>query len=177
MKTFPRTVSGSILLSGMLLSVGSVEEQGRRCHRQPVQRRQRTDGGGGFDYGGVTSAIEFDPTQDAKNNPASGSMKVTLGFDAAALNPTGNNKGAISIGLSPPLDGSAYLTMEMDVKIDPASAADGSGNSGYFQMVIRNAGNFDFNSQFGGNVKRQRRMAPHLRASIRCAWRHSRDHA
>ena len=33
--------------------------------------------------------IEFDPAQDGSNNPASGSMKVTFGFDAAALDPAG----------------------------------------------------------------------------------------
>jgi hypothetical protein len=44
-----------------------------------------------FDYGGVTSLIEFDASQDASNKPASGSMKVTFGFNAAALNPAGNN--------------------------------------------------------------------------------------
>src|SRR5262249_9760439 len=87
-----------------------------------------------------------------KNNPASGSLKVTLGFDAASLNASGNNKGAITIDLSPALDGSTYKTMEMDLMIDPGSAVDGSGNSGFFQMVIRNGPNYDFNSQFGASV-------------------------
>src|SRR6185312_14127584 len=95
-----------------------------------------------FDYGGVTNLIEFDPTQDANTNSASGSMKVTFGFDAVNL--AGNNKGAVTIDLPAPLDGSSYLTMEMDVKVDPASVADGSGNSGFLQMVIRNGGNYDF---------------------------------
>ena len=103
-----------------------------------------------FDYGGVTNLIEFNPTQDANTNSASGSMKVTFGFDAVNL--AGNNKGAVTIDLPAPLDGSSYLTMEMDVKVDPASVADGSGNSGFLQMVIRNGGNYDFNSQFGGSV-------------------------
>src|SRR6266496_747143 len=112
-----------------------------------------------FDYGGVTSLIEFDASQDASNNPASGSMKVTFGFDAAALNPSGNNKGAVTMDL-PGRDGSTYLSMEMDLKIETGSAADGSGNSGFFQMVIRNTGNYDFNSQFGSNV------------SSNSGWRH-----
>src|ERR1051325_347699 len=105
-----------------------------------------------FDYGGVTHTMVFEPSQDADNNLASGSMKVTFGFDAAALNPSGNNKGAITIDLPTPLDGSEYLTLEMDLKIETGSAADGAGNSGYFQMVIRNTGNYNFNSQFGANV-------------------------
>ena len=113
-----------------------------------------------FDYGGVTNLIEFDPSQDASNNTASGSLKVSFGFDAAALNPSGNNKGAVTIDLPSPIDGSTFVTMEMDLKIDPGSAADGSGNSGFFQMVIRNTGSYNFNSQFGGSV------------STNAGWRH-----
>jgi hypothetical protein len=104
-----------------------------------------------FDYGGASHTIEFSPSQDAINFPLSGSMKVTLGFDAA-LNATGNNKGAVTLDLSSPLDASAYLTMEMDVKIETGSAADSGGNSGYFQMVIRNTSSYAFNSQFGTGV-------------------------
>jgi hypothetical protein len=112
-----------------------------------------------FDYGGVTRLIEFDATQDANGNPGSGAMKVTFGFDTAL---TGNNKGAVTIDLPAPLDGSGYLTMEMDLKIEPGSTVDGSGNSGYFQMVIRNTDNYQFNSQFGSNV------------STNDGWRHIR---
>jgi hypothetical protein len=113
-----------------------------------------------FDYGGVTRLIEFDPAQDANGNPGSGAMKVTFGFDTAI--PGGNNKGAVTIDLPTPLDGSGYLTMEMDLKIETGSAADGAGNSGYFQMVIRNTDNYQFNSQFGSNV------------STNDGWRHIR---
>ena len=123
--------------------------------------RQFDDAGGlsgwRFDYGGVTNLIEFDATQDASNNPASGSMKVTFGFNAASFG--GNNKGAVTLDF-PSLDGSAFLTMEMDLKIDTGSATDGSANSGFFQMVIRNTGNYDFNSQFGSGV------------STNAGWRH-----
>ena len=115
-----------------------------------------------FDYGGVTNLIEFDSTQDANTNAASGSMEVTFGFDAATLNPSGNNKGAVTLDLPAPIDASAYLSMEMDLKIAPGSAADGSGNSGYFQMVVRNTGGYSFNSQFGANV------------STNSGWRHIR---
>src|SRR5262245_13160070 len=80
-----------------------------------------------FDYGGVTRTIEFDATQDANGDAASGSMKVTFGFDAATLNPIGNNKGAITIDLPSALDGSTFQTIEMDLRIEPGSAADGSG--------------------------------------------------
>src|SRR5436309_4003654 len=52
--------------------------------------------------------------------------------------------------------------MEMEVKFAPGSAAEGSGNSGFFQMVIRNTGSYSFNSQFGANV------------STNSGWRHIR---
>ena len=106
-----------------------------------------------FDFGGVTRTIEFDATQDAQGEAASGSMKVTFGFDAATLNPSGNNKGAVTIDLPAGLDGLGYVTMEMDLRIEPGSATDSSGNSGGFQMVIRNGNNYDWNSQFGSNVR------------------------
>ena len=115
-----------------------------------------------FDYGGVTNLIEFDATQDANTNSASGSLKVTFGFDAASLSGSGNNKGAVTFDLPAALDGSSYQSMEMDVKIAPGSVADASGNSGFFQMVIRNTGSYSFNSQFGGNV------------STNTGWRHIR---
>jgi hypothetical protein len=117
-----------------------------------------------FDYGGVTNLIDFEPSQDASNNPASGSMKVAFGFDAA-LDATGNNKGAITLDLDTPIDASSYQTLELDVKIDPASATDVSGNSGYFQLVVRYGGFYDWNPQFGGNLRiddgwRRIRIAP-----------------
>jgi len=105
-----------------------------------------------FDYGGVTSSLEFDPADDAHALATSGSLKVTLGFDAATLNPSGNNKGAVTIDLPAALDGSTFVTMQMDLKVDEGSATDTAGNSGFFQMVIRNTGSYDFNSQFGASV-------------------------
>src|SRR5213593_3802451 len=140
MKTCYRRLFGRSLFAGSILAV-SVGQS--RAEDVIISRFDDSSALSGwrFDYGGVTRSIEFDSTQDADTNSASGSMKVTLGFDAAALNPSGNNKGAITVDFSTPRDGSSYLTMEMDLKIEPGSAADGSGNSGFFQMVIRNGGN------------------------------------
>src|SRR5213593_4751888 len=151
MNTFRRLLSGPILFAGFLIGVSV--GQGR-ADDVIISQFNTSSGltGWRFDYGGVTNSIAFDSTQDGNTNSASGSMKVTFGFNAATLNPGGNNKGAVTIDLPAPLDGSSYLTMEMDLKIAPGSAADGSGNSGYFQMVIRNTGGYAFNSQFGANV-------------------------
>src|SRR6266536_3973505 len=158
MKAFYRLSPGPIVLVGFLLAVSAAP-----ARAEDVIIDLFNDAGGlpgwRFDYGGVSSALEFDAAQDANANSASGSMKVTFGFDAPALNPSGNNKGAVTLDFSG-RDGSAYLSMEMDLKIETGSAADGSGNSGFFQMVIRNTGNYDFNSQFGSNV------------SSNSGWRH-----
>ncbi len=158
MKAFCRLFSSPALFAGFALVISVAPG-----HAEDLIIDQFNDAGGltgwRFDYGGVSQTIEFDATQDAEANAASGSMKVTLGFDAAALNPSGNNKGAVTIDFSG-RDGSAYLSLEMDLKIETGSAADSSGNSGFFQMVIRNTGNYDFNSQFGASV------------STNSGWRH-----
>jgi hypothetical protein len=157
MKTLHQLLSAPILFAGFLLAASVAESRA-----EDVIVSQFNDAAGlsgwRFDYGGVTNLIEFDATQDASNNPASGSMKVTFGFDAAAF--SGNNKGAITIDLPAALDGSSYLTLEMDIRVEAGSAANSSSNSGFFQLVIRNTGNYDFNSQFGADV------------STNSGWRH-----
>jgi hypothetical protein len=103
-----------------------------------------------FDFGGVTHTEQFDPATDANSNPASGSMRITLGFDAAL---GGNNKGAYTRDLFPGLDGTTFSSMQMDVRVDAGSALDAFGNNGYFQLVIRNTGSYDYNAQFGDNIR------------------------
>ena len=88
-------------------------------------------------------------------------MKVVFGFDAA-LDASGNNKGGITLDLASPIDASSYASLEMDLKIAPGSAADSSGNSGYFQLVVRPTPFYDWNPQFAGNV------------STNDGWRHIR---
>jgi len=102
-----------------------------------------------FDFGGVTHTEAFDPTQDANGNLASGSMRVTLGFNTTL---GGNNKGAYTRDIFPGLDGTAFSSMQMDVKVDPNSALDAFGNNGFFGLAIRNTGNYDYFGQFGDNL-------------------------
>src|SRR6476619_810870 len=132
MKTFSRILSAPALIAGFIVASSVAETRA-----DDVFISQFTDAGSlsgwRFDYGGVTNLIEFDGTQDASNNPASGSLKASFGFNAATLNPSGNNKGAVTIDLPSAIDASSFATMEMDLKIDTGSATDGSGNSGFFQ--------------------------------------------
>src|SRR6266699_2803441 len=98
MKTTYRTLSGSVLLAILFLIASRAQSRA-----EDVFVSQFNDvgslSGWRFDYGGVTNLIEFDPSQDASNNPASGSLKVSFGFNATTLNPSGNNKGAVTIDL------------------------------------------------------------------------------
>ena len=102
-----------------------------------------------FDFGSVSHSAVFDPTVDANNNPNSGSMKITLGFNPSL---GANNKGAYTRDIFPGLDGTTFSGLQMDVKVDPNSALDAFGNNGFFGLAIRNTGNYDYNSQFGDNL-------------------------
>src|SRR5258708_18555181 len=116
MKIHYQLFSKGVILAGFILAFSLAQSRGDDAFIS-----QFDDAGSlsrwRFDYGGVTNLIEFDATQDRSNNVASGSMKVTFGFNAAALNPTGNNKGAVTFDLPGAIDGSAFTTMEMDLKI------------------------------------------------------------
>jgi hypothetical protein len=103
-----------------------------------------------FDFGSVTHTETFDSTADANGNAASGAMRITLGFNAAL---GGDNKGAYTRDLFPGLDGTTFSSMQTDVRVDAGSALDAFGNNGYFQLVIRNTGNYDYNAQFGDNIR------------------------
>jgi hypothetical protein len=103
-----------------------------------------------FDFGGVSHNAVFDSAMDANGNPASGSMRVDLGFNTAL---GGDNKGAYTRDIFPGLDGSTFSALQMDLRIDSGSAMDAFGNNGFFQLVIRNTGNYDYNVQFQDNVR------------------------
>src|SRR6266404_6121116 len=80
MKTHYQLFSRSVLLAGFILASCLAQSRG-----DDVFVSQFNDAGSlsrwRFDYGGVTNLIEFDATQDRSNNAASGSMKVTFGFN------------------------------------------------------------------------------------------------
>jgi hypothetical protein len=103
-----------------------------------------------FDFGNVTHSEAFDPAQDANGNAASGSMKVTLGFDATL---GFNNKGAYTRDIFPGLDGTTFSSMQMDVKVASSSALDAFGNNGLLALVIRNTSGYNYIQQFGDNVR------------------------
>src|SRR5260370_29779575 len=103
-----------------------------------------------FDFGNVTHTEAFDPTQDANGNAASGSMKVTLGFDATL---GFNNKGAYTRDIFPGLDGTTFSSLQMDVKVASSSALDAFGNNGFLALAIRNTSGYNYITQFGDNIR------------------------
>ena len=103
-----------------------------------------------FDFGSAGHTTVFDPTMDANGNASSGSMKVTLTFDPAL---GGDNKAAYTRDLPQGMIPPNVTGMSMDIKVDPASAPDAFGNNGFFNLVVRNTGNYDYNTQFGDNIK------------------------
>jgi len=98
-----------------------------------------------FDFGGVTHTESFDPNVDGNNNPASGSMKVVLGFSSSL---SGNNKGAYTRdAFFPGVNGANFATLQFDVKVDPSSALDAFGNNGFFSIALRNTDNYNYIDQ------------------------------
>src|SRR5262249_34957616 len=61
--------------------------------------------------------------------------------------------GAYTRDLFPGLDGTTFSSLQMDVRVDSSSAVDAFGNNGFFQLVVRNTGNYDYNAQFGDNIR------------------------
>src|ERR1041384_7612405 len=102
-----------------------------------------------FDFGGVTGAPQFDPTMDAGGNAASGSLKFTFMFNT---NLAGENKSAYARDFTSPVNGTQLSRLQMDVRVDSSSAKDAFGNYGFFQVVVRNGANFDYNGLFGDNL-------------------------
>jgi len=103
-----------------------------------------------FDFGNVPHTTAFDPTMDSGGNASSGSMKVTLNFDSTL---SGNNKAAYTRDLAQGAIPANVTGMQMDIKVDPSSAPDAFGDNGFFSLVVRNTGNYDYNQQFGDNIK------------------------
>ena len=100
-----------------------------------------------FDYGSpdVVTLTQFS-TDDAGGDANSGSLEIQAGYGP------GSPQAAFTANLPAPVDASTYLSLEFDVKVDPASALDPSGNAAYFQVALRVGAGFSYNKQFADNV-------------------------
>jgi hypothetical protein len=100
-----------------------------------------------FDYGSpdIVNLTQFS-TDDAGGDANSGSLEIQAGYGP------GSPQAAFTANLPTPVDASTYLSLQFDVKVDPASALDPSGNAAYFQLALRVGAGFGYNKQFADNV-------------------------
>jgi glucuronoarabinoxylan endo-1,4-beta-xylanase len=99
-------------------------------------------------FGDAVQSLVWDSTRDASNNPASGSMKLTLNFNAS----DGNSQFAVYDfnGIYPPVNGAQYTNFQCDVRFDPGSATvmiGGQATFGYLQFGVTAGYGQDY---FGG---------------------------
>lgn len=89
---------------------------------------------------GTPITVEWDPTVDANNDAASGSMKITAQFDATAYGD--NNQVLLTTDLFGSVGGnlSEYTHFIARVKVDPTSPQDPGGHHGSGGFIIRNSG-------------------------------------
>ncbi|HEX7859471.1 MAG TPA: hypothetical protein VF773_04040 [Verrucomicrobiae bacterium] len=90
-------------------------------------------------WGAAEQTYSFDPTVDANNNAASGSLKVSVEFDRAAYG--GDNQFATQ-GAFPEnatVDGSQYTNLVFDLRWDPASPKRAGGDFGFLEIGFRKA--------------------------------------
>jgi glucuronoarabinoxylan endo-1,4-beta-xylanase len=86
-------------------------------------------------FGSGFQSLAWDSANDASNNPASGSMKITANFS------TNNNQFEVydgQTGINPPLNGALYTNFQCDVRFAPGSAtttnSDGTVTFGHLQF-------------------------------------------
>ncbi len=87
-------------------------------------------------WGSAPQTYEWDATVDAANDPASGSLKVTVDFDLAAY--AGDNQFAAQ-GNFPNgevLDGTKYTKLDFDIRFDPSSPQNTDGNFGNLEYGL-----------------------------------------
>ncbi len=94
------------------------------------------------------TVIEWDPTVDSLGQPNSGSLKLTIDFDA----PNGAIRSVITHGFPQPLDATPASLLIADVMIAPGSAETTWGDNGYLSYVGRTGPNWDWTNQFEGNI-------------------------
>lgn len=107
------------------------------------------------DPGNAPTTLEFDPAVDADNNPASGSMKVSINFDPNDASIT-EYQSIISRDMYPDLpagvDLTEYVLFSAKVKVDPASPVDAWGSHGWSNWVLRDVSWSWDQWSAGGNV-------------------------
>ncbi len=80
---------------------------------------------------GTSPVLSWD-TQDANGSPNSGSLRVAADYFTPAGD--GWEQMVITRAFPEPIVGSEYVSVSIDVKVDPASVPNSDGNYGYFEL-------------------------------------------
>ena len=88
-------------------------------------------------WGAAVQTYEFDPTMDASNNAASGSLKATVEFDRTTHG--GDNQFAMVGGFADNavVDGTQYTNLVFDLRWDPNSPKRVEGDFGFLEIGFR----------------------------------------
>ena len=88
-------------------------------------------------WGAAVQTYEFDPTMDASNNAASGSLKATVEFDRTTHG--GDNQFAMVGGFADNavVDGTQYTNLVFDLRWDPNSPKRSGGDFGFLEIGFR----------------------------------------
>ncbi len=90
-------------------------------------------------WGSAEQAYEFDGAMDAAGSSSSGSLKATIAFDLAAYG--GDNQFCLlrSFADGAVLDGTKYTNLVFDIRVDPSSPQNSSGNYGNLEFGFRDS--------------------------------------
>lgn len=88
-------------------------------------------------WGNAPQTYEWDGTVNNPADPASGSLKATIGFDLAAHG--GENQFALLGNMAETVDGTKYTNLVFDLRWDPASPKTPGGDFGYLEYGFKAA--------------------------------------
>lgn len=99
-------------------------------------------------WSSAPATASWDPTVDSSDNPASGSLKIEIDFDAAGL----KEKGDFTYIFPTPFDATPATLFIADVRVAEESPDTPWGDDGYLDFVARTGNNWDWTPQHSGNL-------------------------
>jgi hypothetical protein len=99
-------------------------------------------------WSSAAATATWDPTVDSLENPASGSMKIEIDFDAAG----GKNDANFTRALPAPLNATPAFLFIADIRVAEESPDTPWGDEGYMQIVGRNGNDWTWAPQIADNI-------------------------
>ncbi|MGD0815195.1 MAG: hypothetical protein ABSA83_16475 [Verrucomicrobiota bacterium] len=103
-------------------------------------------------FGDAFQSLAWDSTSDASNNPASGSMKITLDFNGLGGIPNQFDVFDGFSGIMPALSGLIYSNFECDVRFAPGSATVMANGTSVFGHVEFGVATPSFGQDYFGGI-------------------------